>query len=481
MAPGAVIGRQLGDVCPLWPLPRWVVMVQDRWAAAKLGRDGARGREVHRDRAEVLDHDEIRVLERAGDTVGGRRLACAQLEAPHDAVDRTLARNGDHLEAEIAENPVPGTAHDGDPVTAAQPERDDRAAGHSRVTLLSDRVAGVMRAHWQPEGYTVPSSVTYPFGWLWDSCFHALIWMGLGEADRSIAELRHLFRLQDDDGFVPHIDYERDPAFHARFWGRLGASVLTQPPVHGHVIAELGRGGVEVPDELRDRSSRHIRWFLEHRSHPSGLVAARHPWETGCDDSPRFDHWGAADPARWFDVKGTLVRELPDNGFDCAPVSLGALVAWSALELGVEHPHVEELVGALVSRWDSDLSTYVDAGAASRTSGQVRTLEGLLPALVDTRVEAIGAMDVLVARYGPRGVHPDEPSYEPDRYWRGGVWPQLAYLVWRAGADVAAATVRGAITSGLAEYWSPEDGAGLGAAPQSWAGLAILMEGHSGV
>jgi hypothetical protein len=338
-----------------------------------------------------------------------------------------------------------------------------------------------MDAHWQPEGYTVPHGSTYPFQWLWDSCFHALIWLELGEADRALAELRHVFRLQDDDGFVPHVDYERDPSFHAPFWGRAGASSVTQPPMHGHAIASLRRRGVDVPDELCERAERHIRFFLRERRHPSGLIAARHPWETGCDDSPRFDHWGAGDLARWFDVKGELVRDLPDNGFDCAPVSLSALVAWNGRELGVDDPAIDDVVFALAGRWDAATSTYVDAGAAESTSGRVRTLDGLLPTLVDPRPAALAAIDSLLAPFGPRGVHRDEASYEPRRYWRGGVWPQLAYLAWCAGADVAQQTVRGALASDLAEYWDPDDGTGLGAVPQSWTGLMILMDGQSGV
>ncbi len=34
--------------------------------------------------------------------------------------------------------------------------------------------------------------------------------------------------------------------------------------------------------------------------------------------------------------------------------------------------------------------------------------------------------------------------------------------------------VAGATQSGLAEHWNPETGAGLGARPQSWTGLALL-------
>ena len=77
-----------------------------------------------------------------------------------------------------------------------------------------------------------------------------------------------------------------------------------------------------------------------------------------------------------------------------------------------------------------------------------------------------------------------EPRYEATGYWRGPCWPQLAYLIWLAlarggeddvAAEVAAATVAGASASGLAEYWDADSGEGLGAVPQSWAGLALLM------
>jgi hypothetical protein len=200
-------------------------------------------------------------------------------------------------------------------------------------------------------------------------------------------------------------------------------------------------------------------------------VAVRHPWETGCDDSARFDHWGAADRDRWFDVKGELVAS-GGAGFDCAPVGLTAMVAWDALELGLAPP--AGLLDALASRYDAELGTWVDAGDGAASSGRTRTLDGLLPLLVVPRHD-VPVGDYL-APFGPRGMHPDEPGYQPDRYWRGGVWAPLAYLLWRAGADGAAApTVAGAEASGLAEWWHPDTAAPGGAVPQSWTGLALLL------
>jgi hypothetical protein len=337
-----------------------------------------------------------------------------------------------------------------------------------------------MNAHWQPEGYTVPNAVTYPFRWLWDSCFHALIWGELGEPERAVAELTHVLRGQDErTGFVPHIDYERDPSHHAAFWGRSGASTITQPPMYGHAVAALARRGIDVPAEVRERAAFGVGYFQRERAHASGLVAITHPWETGCDDSPRFDHWGAGDVRRWYDVKGRLVRELPDNGFDCAPVSLSALVAWNAAELSLD---AGALVDAIASRWDADARTWVDAGAAAETSGRVRVLEALLALLVvdqpDARPQVIDPAQFGGA-FGPCGVHRGEPAFDRRRYWRGPVWPQLGYLLAQAGSPVADGVVRGTIASGLAEFWDPDDGASLGAVPQSWSGLALLLESSS--
>jgi hypothetical protein len=345
------------------------------------------------------------------------------------------------------------------------------------MTVLSDRVRGVMEAHWQPEGYTVPNPATYPFAWLWDSCFHSVIWAALGDDTRALTELTHVFRCQDEaSGFVPHVDYERAPDHLRDFWGQPNASTITQPPMYGHAIAELRRRGIGVPDELVERAVRGVQFIVRERMHPSGLVAITHPWETGCDDSPRFDHWGADDAGRWYDVKGALVTAPSQVTFDCAPVSFSALVAWNGALLDLD---TSDLTAAIAARWDNDARTWTDAGASEHSSGRTRTLEALLPLLVLDQPEAmeeISDAGAFGAPFGPRGVHRDELSFDARRYWRGPVWPQLAYLLWLAGADVAEASVRGASASGLAEYWDADDGTALGAVPQSWAGLAVLME-----
>jgi hypothetical protein len=356
---------------------------------------------------------------------------------------------------------------------------------------LADRVRAVMDAHWREVdgfGFTVPNATVYPWQWLWDSCFHAVVWAELGDGERAVRELESLLAFQDDDGFVPHVVHHGDPDFHADFWGRTGTSSITQPPMYGHAVAELERRGIDVPGDVRERAVAGLHFLLGQRARTDdGLVTVVHPWETGADNSPRWDDWcpGGFDVARWKQVKGELMTTIgrtaggapvANPALPVGPAGFNALVTFNARELGLA---VDDLVAALDRRWDADGRTWVDGPG----SGSVRTVDGLLPVLVALRPEALDQLtepSAFGAPYGPTGVHRDEPVFAPRTYWRGPTWPQLDYLLWLAGADIAGPTVAGAEASALAEYWDPDDGTGLGAIPQSWTGLALVMSNVPG-
>lgn len=367
-------------------------------------------------------------------------------------------------------------------------------------------VADILEQHWNEEGgYTSPNDEVYPWRWLWDSCFHALLWSKL-RPDRAVREIEAVFRPQDPEtGFVPHVHYWGDSAFGRSLWGRDDVSTITQPPMYGHAIRRLVEDGVELSSSLIESALRGLRFFLDRRIH-RGLVVAVHPWETGCDDSPRWDSWVQQPFSRhaFALIKGRLVGSLVLEGmgvavgsteFGVGSIALTALVAFNALELAVvagDQGLADEaagLVEAIESRWLEDAETWVDGGPDQRTSGTVPTLEALLPVLVtDSRWEQARSLirdpNRFAARFGPRQVDRAHPSYRPDEYWRGAAWPQLSYLFWVAASrrgdwewadELAQATLGGAVASAWSEYWHPETGEGLGASPQSWTGLAALM------
>lgn len=393
----------------------------------------------------------------------------------------------------------------------AEPEGHEGDAGHGG-TLPSDaalaaRSRQILEAAWRPDGdggFCVPNPTTYPWQWLWDSCFHAVVWAHLGD-ERAAVELRTALRAQDADGFVPHLRYGTGAQPHAALWGRTATSSITQPPMYGHALAVLARLGAEPDAELVERATRGLRFLLEQRRRTAGgLVELCHPWESGCDDSPRWDDVvpGGHSPAAWFDLKGSLVgaierspsgAPLHNPEFAVGSVGFSALVAWNALELaevtgdGALRRAAGELAEAVDGRWDPEACTWVDDGPTEAGSGRVRTADALLPLLVRPRPEAVATLldpAAFGAPCGPRGVHRDEPTFAPATYWRGPAWPQLTYLLWLATNSVndrtAAASLSrsmrsGVSASGFSEYWVADTGRGLGAVPQSWSTLVVAM------
>ncbi len=392
-----------------------------------------------------------------------------------------------------------------------EPERHEGDGGH-RGTLptapeLATEARRILEAAWRTDGdggFCVPNATTYPWQWLWDSCFHAVVWAHLGDA-RAAVELRTALSAQDEDGFVPHLRYAGGPYPHAPLWGREAASTITQPPMYGHAVAALVSRGLDIGDEVVDAAARGLRFLLERRQRsPAGLVELCHPWESGCDDSPRWDDVvpGGRTPEAWFRHKGDLVASverspsgapLRNPAFAVGSVGFSALVAWNTHQLvrvtgdEVLRRRADELADAVDARWDASLATWIDDGPTAIGSGRVRTLDALLPLLVRPRGPAFAALtdpSAFGARCGPRGLDAREPAYEPATYWRGSAWPQLTYLLWLAATSSAEPTVAtslsrsmvaGASTSGFAEHWVADTGRGLGAIPQTWSALSAVV------
>lgn len=383
---------------------------------------------------------------------------------------------------------------------------------------------------WREPGFCVPNSSVYPHQWLWDSCFHAIVWAELDPA-RASRELWSCLANQAESGFVPHMTYWSDAAAGEDFWGRSGTSSITQPPMFGHTLAVLSQRGVLSADEQVDAEalidrvvSGLLHLLRDRRRSPSGLVCVFHPWESGCDDSPRWPGanmaagvWRSQGRAHWRQRKSEMVSQLVfdgatpigSSGFEVGSVGFSALVAWNAAEAGRclvgSHAGADTLIAeasglaaAIAGRWSPASSTWLDeavvvSGVDDQRVAQaasVRTSDALLALLVDPRSEAFAQLDGtddFGGRFGPCGVHRSEPGFDPETYWRGPAWPQMSYLLMqaagRAGREQLADNLfqtltEGSMISDLAEYWHPDTGRGLGAAPQSWAALGLPAIRH---
>jgi hypothetical protein len=365
---------------------------------------------------------------------------------------------------------------------------------------------GIMELHWNRYyGFTMPNAVSYPWMWLWDSCFHAVIWAALGDG-RCTIELESVFDYQTSSGFVPHMGYQSNTAKGAEHWGVEGHSTITQPPMYGHALRYLTTLGYEC-QHLFDRVRAGLEYFFRSRQSENGLIPIFHPWESGADDNPRWERWQPSPFNRrgWLQTKLDLVKRLDvrdeeavgNDAFHVYDSGFNALVAFNAIEAALVlgdsdlQKKGEDLARTIDELlWREELGTWVDLDRDMTISSSIRDSDGLLPVLVtnsSSRYKRVMAeltdRTMFGKPFGPSGVHPGEKSYVPTGYWRGAAWPQITYLFWRAalkaGDESTAGFLsmcleRGAETSGFAEYWNPETGEGLGARPQSWTCLSIV-------
>ena len=119
-------------------------------------------------------------------------------------------------------------------------------------------------------------------------------------------------RGQDGDGFVPHIRYHDDPG-HARRASGAGRPPRRSPSRRCTATPSpcCVRRGIQVPGagHLAGASRASASSSSGGLATPSGLVTLVHPWESGADDSPRWDHWspGGFHRDRWWQTKGDLL------------------------------------------------------------------------------------------------------------------------------------------------------------------------------
>src|SRR5918999_5284255 len=174
--------------------------------------------------------------------------------------------------------------------------------------------AGVLRRN-DLKSWTRPAPSLYPHQWSWDSAFIAL---GLAHLDnrRAAQELETLFASQWSTGKLPHVIFNPEAPPQSYFpdaerWSSAALSSsapssphtsgLCQPPVHAIAVLRIWESAqakdkdrIELAREfLRDSYPRLLAWhlYLTTARDPegSGLVTIYHPWESGTDNSPRWD------------------------------------------------------------------------------------------------------------------------------------------------------------------------------------------------
>jgi len=142
--------------------------------------------------------------------------------------------------------------------------------------------------------YTIPSPDSYPYQWLWDSCFHAIILTHYNTEDAK-KELLSLVAKQFTNGMIPHMNYWQEPEktnFPKIDWGKEDSSSITQPPLLAYAAWQIYQKDQDL--EFLSNIYGHIKRFYDYllkERDPRGhhLASIINPDESGEDNSPRFD------------------------------------------------------------------------------------------------------------------------------------------------------------------------------------------------
>src|SRR3989344_1459270 len=173
----------------------------------------------------------------------------------------------------------------------------------SQAVLLGNKYEVVLNG--QSYRRTVPSKEFYVHQWNWDSATHA---MGLVYFDeqRAFDELYSLVSGQWKNGLIAQITFNPNESKYfpgPEFWGtekfakgEIQTSGVTQPPLLGISFAHVYKNTKD--EKLRSRLIEEVlpavlkyHDYLKKYRDPenSGLLTVVHPWESGLDNSPRWD------------------------------------------------------------------------------------------------------------------------------------------------------------------------------------------------
>jgi len=151
--------------------------------------------------------------------------------------------------------------------------------------------------------YTCPSTGTYQHQWLWDSCFHAIIWTYF-DSENAKRELISMVANQHENGMLPHMNYWKSSSgliprlgdwLFGRLWPEKNRSYITQAPVIGQAVEAVFKATHDrnFLAQMLKPLQRYFDWLHLERNEKissDGLVSILHPWETGMDLLPIWDH-----------------------------------------------------------------------------------------------------------------------------------------------------------------------------------------------
>lgn len=422
-------------------------------------------------------------------------------------------------------------------------------------TDLREAALGILREN-DIGRATKPSPNQYPHLWNWDTAFIA-IGYSHSNPERAELEIEALLDSQWDNGMVPHILFTpgetryfpgpdvwqvtRNP-----FAPRNGlTSGITQPPILAVAALKVFKNNPDKKQALAflrkcfPGLKRFIDFFLKERNPDgTGLTYIVHSWESGLDNSPRWDPLIQSIQMEYqpefnrLDTVYVPASQRPSNNdysryiylleqyrdvdydqkaifgkglFLVQPVLFNCLFYWSlrsmetiAHLLGESSDYFRNAANNLQQAiqeklWNRELQAYFDWNIITGQPLLTETVSSFAPLFTGICTEET-AFNMARRITNPKGYWPVggyavcstpiwSPSFDPENYWRGPVWININWLIIRGlqqygffdqAEELTRLTLELVTQNGFREHYHPQTGVGGGAQRFSWTAALVL-------
>ena len=402
---------------------------------------------------------------------------------------------------------------------------------------------------------TKPAPHLYPHQWNWDSAFIAI---GMSHYDEEQAQ-KEIFTLLDgqwENGMVPHIifndqsgDYHPGP----KYWDSASAedspstvntSGISQPPILAYAAYQIFKYSKDKKratlflKTIFPKLKKYHQFFYSNRDPlAEGLAHIIHPWESGLDNSPRWDeplqqiklewipHFRRVDtnkvsseqrPTDEEYIKYTYLVELfrkekynqekiwQKKAFAVQPILFNSLIYASLNSLqeigGFLGEDISEIQSWMIQTkesinnklWDEDNKKYGDYDLIGTRKILKNTVAMFIPLFAE--IPSLDRAELLVNSltspdYWPEMGYPicsvslRDQDFNPVKYWRGPVWININWLLIQGlinygysqkAQELTEKTLELVHKNSFCEYYHPLTGEACGATMFSWSAALVI-------
>lgn len=339
-----------------------------------------------------------------------------------------------------------------------------------------------------PSGYVkheamMPTKAFYVGAWLWDSALHAIAFCHI-DPELARDQIRVMLANQLPDGMLP------DAIFDEGVVSEVGHPIhakVTKPPIMAWAALKIHEAhpNVDFLKEIYEPLKRENAWWFEHNDDDKdGIVQYTHPYSSGLDNNPLWDH---GLPVESPDINTYLVIQLNSLA------KMAELIGKNK-EAKEWRKQADELTQRMIEHlWNEEAGIFNalhdEKNIPVLTPFNLYPLwTGQLPQEINKKLLAhLQDPSEFWGRFALPTVAYNDPAYSADKMWRGPVWANINYFFIEAlniiserqlARELREKTLNMiASQPGMREYYNSQSGEAPGsAAPIFGWSAAVFIE-----